>query len=61
MQHKTRQTHAAGAGFLRVVKFEPAPVTVTTRDSNPHGFINPSHSLSVGRCDVLGLHGGKSY
>ena len=45
MTLQTRQTHATGAGFTGVEISKPAPVTVTTRDLNPHGFANPSYSL----------------
>ena len=43
---KTRQTRATGAGFWGVTICQPAPAPVTTRDCNPHGFVNPWHSLS---------------
>jgi hypothetical protein len=38
-------TRGTGVDFSRVVNFEPAPVPVTTRDCDPHGFENPCHSL----------------
>jgi hypothetical protein len=45
---QTRQTRATGVGFLRVAIIEPAPAPMTTRDINPHGFVNPSYSLAFG-------------
>ena len=42
---KPRQTPAVGAGFPGVSILQPIPVTVTTRTRDPHGFVNPCHSL----------------
>ena len=44
---QTRQTHATGAGFSRVVTCRPAPAPMTTHDRNPCGFIKPSSSLAI--------------
>jgi hypothetical protein len=34
-------THVTGAGYAGVTNTQPAPTPVTTRDANPHGFVNP--------------------
>ena len=39
--YHTRQTRATGAGFAGVTICQPVPAPVTTRDLNPHGFVNP--------------------
>ena len=42
------QTHVMDTDWVRVTTSQPVPVSAQTRGLNPHGFINPWHSLTPG-------------
>jgi len=42
---QTRQTRVTGTGWVRVTNSHPVPAPAVTRSTNPHGFVNPWHSL----------------
>jgi len=52
---KTHQTHVAGMGWVRVTNSHPIPTPAVTCSTNPHGFINPWHSLALSHQPIYWL------
>ena len=53
LNHTDRQvpqdpsTRVAGTGWVRVANSQPVPAPAVTCSTNPHGFVNPWHSLAT--------------